>query len=146
MSRSLFRAIFTLFWHNVGSPKDVLPKDVLPNDILPNDVLPNDVLPNDVSPKCQFALMPVRLMTFGLNVLPKFFLVLTYLLQAFFEVKIGVEVGLAGAAGPVRPQAGLTQSDNPDFNSQKEVLAMRVVLTVGDERTELLPLVRLGFT
>jgi hypothetical protein len=56
----------------------------------------------------------------------------------FLRLKLGLPVGLAGAAGPVRPQAGLTQSGNPDFNTQKEVLGMRVVLTVGDERTELL--------
>jgi hypothetical protein len=47
-------------------------------------------------------------------------------IRPLFEVKIGLPVG------------------NPNFNTQKEVLVMRVVLTVGDERTELLPLVRLG--
>jgi hypothetical protein len=60
------------------------------------------------------------------------------------RLKLGLPVGIAGAVGPVRPQAGLTQSGNPNFNTQKEVLVMRVVLTLGDERTELLPLVRLG--
>jgi hypothetical protein len=43
-------------------------------------------------------------------------------------------VGLGGARGPIRPQAGLTQSGNPNFNTQKEVLVMIVVLTLGDER------------
>jgi hypothetical protein len=40
----------------------------------------------------------------------------------FLRLKLGLPVGLAGAVGPVRPQAGLTQSGNPDFNTQKEVL------------------------
>jgi hypothetical protein len=53
----------------------------------------------------------------------------------FLRLKSGLPVGLGGAEGPVRPQAGLTQSGNPDFNTQKEVLVMRVVLTLGDERT-----------
>jgi hypothetical protein len=35
-------------------------------------------------------------------------------------------------------------SGNPDFSTQEEVLVMILVLTLGDERTELLPLVRLG--
>jgi hypothetical protein len=60
------------------------------------------------------------------------------------RLQLGLPVGLGGAEGPVWPQAGLTQSGNPNFNTQKEVLVMRVVLTVGDERMELLPLVRLG--
>jgi hypothetical protein len=47
----------------------------------------------------------------------------------FLRLKLGLPVGLAGAVGPVRPQAGLTQP-------KKEVLVMRVVLTVGDERKE----------
>jgi hypothetical protein len=34
----------------------------------------------------------------------------------FLRLKSGLAVGLAGAEGPVRPQAGLTQSGNPDFN------------------------------
>jgi hypothetical protein len=60
------------------------------------------------------------------------------------KLKLGLPVGLAGAVGPIQPQAGLTQSGYPNFNTQKEVLVMRVVLTLGDKRTEILPLVRLG--
>jgi hypothetical protein len=45
-------------------------------------------------------------------------LVPTYLLQAFFEVKIGVASWVSRG------------------HTQKEVLVMRVVLTVGDERKE----------
>jgi hypothetical protein len=37
----------------------------------------------------------------------------------FLRLKLGLPVGLAGAAGPVRPQAGLTQSGNPNFNLKK---------------------------
>jgi hypothetical protein len=51
------------------------------------------------------------------------------------RLKLGLPVGLAGAGGPVRPQAGLTQSGNPNFSTQNGVLVMRVVLTLGGERT-----------
>jgi hypothetical protein len=34
----------------------------------------------------------------------------------FLGLKSGLPVGLGGAVGPVRPQAGLTQPGNPDFN------------------------------
>jgi hypothetical protein len=34
----------------------------------------------------------------------------------FLGLKLGLPVGLGGAGGPVRPQAGLTQSGNPNFN------------------------------
>jgi hypothetical protein len=48
-----------------------------------------------------------------------------FLSGLFLRLKSGLPVGLAGAAGPVWPQAGLTQSGNPNFNTQKEVLVMR---------------------
>jgi hypothetical protein len=71
-------------------------------------------------------------------------LVPTYLLQAFFEVKIKVTRWVSRGHMP-RPATGRPNpTGNPNFNTQKEVLVIRVVLTVGDERTELLPLVRLG--
>jgi hypothetical protein len=57
-----------------------------------------------------------------------------FLSGLFLRLKLGLPVGLGGAGGPVRPQAGLTQSGNPNFNTQKEVLVMIVVLTLGDER------------
>jgi hypothetical protein len=37
----------------------------------------------------------------------------------FLGLKLGLPVGLGGAGGPVRPQAGLTQSGNPNFYPQK---------------------------
>jgi hypothetical protein len=37
----------------------------------------------------------------------------------FSGLKLGLPVGLGGAGGPVRPQAGLTQSGNPNFNPEK---------------------------
>jgi hypothetical protein len=38
----------------------------------------------------------------------------------FLRLKLGLPGGLAGADGPVRPQAGLTQSGNPNFNLKKK--------------------------
>jgi hypothetical protein len=58
----------------------------------------------------------------------------------FLRLKLVLPVGLAGAAGPVLPHAGLTQqpdgasTGNPNFNTQKEVLVMRVVLTARRRR------------
>jgi hypothetical protein len=64
--------------------------------------------------------------------------------RPLFEVKIGVSSWVSRGRRP-RPATGRANpTANPNFNTQKEVLVMRVVLTVGDERTELLPLVRLG--
>jgi hypothetical protein len=57
------------------------------------------------------------------------FLLLLYF-RPFLRLKSGLPVGLAQAAGLANPTV------NPNFNTQKEVLVMRVVLTVGDERTE----------
>jgi hypothetical protein len=57
--------------------------------------------------------------------------------RPLFEVKIGV-------ASWVSPACGRTGLRPCYFNTQKEVLVMREVLTVGDERKELFPLVRLG--
>jgi hypothetical protein len=54
------------------------------------------------------------------------------LLQAFFEVKNRV-ASPRQAAGQANP------TGNPVFNTQKEVLVMRVVLAVGDERMEFTP-------
>jgi hypothetical protein len=52
-----------------------------------------------------------------------------------------------GPAGAVEPNWYMLWPNfhgNPYFNPQKEVLVMKVVPTLGDERTELLPLGRLG--
>jgi hypothetical protein len=57
----------------------------------------------------------------------------------FLRLKSELTVGLEVAGGPGQPQAGLIKSGNPDFNTQKEALVMRVVLTLGDERTEFTP-------
>jgi hypothetical protein len=64
--------------------------------------------------------------------------------RPLFEVKIGGASWVSRGRRP-RPAAGRANpTGNPYFSTQKEVLVMRVVPTVGDERKEFLPLVRLG--
>jgi hypothetical protein len=59
---------------------------------------------------------------------------LTYF-RPLFEVKIGVASWVGRGRRPHPAACRANPPGNPDFNTQKEVLVMRVVLTVGDERT-----------
>jgi hypothetical protein len=54
-------------------------------------------------------------------------LVLTSLLQAFFEVKIGVASWVSRGQRPRQATGLANPPGNLDFNSQKKVLVMRVV-------------------
>jgi hypothetical protein len=57
-----------------------------------------------------------------------------FLSGLFLRLKLGLPVGLGRPVARRGLWPLLTQSGNPNFNTQKEVLVLIVVLALGDER------------